>query len=78
MFYSYLKLNILVRLALSNSHHVEVLTCESCGGRIRTYDLQVMSLASYQLLHSAMFLAVHTRLELVTSCGTGRHSNHLN
>ena len=26
----------------------------SCGGRIRTCDLQVMSLASYQLLHSAM------------------------
>ena len=28
--------------------------CCSCGGRIRTCDLQVMSLASYQLLHSAM------------------------
>ena len=28
----------------------------SCGGRIRTCDLQVMSLASYQLLHSAMLL----------------------
>ena len=27
----------------------------SCGGRTRTCDLQVMSLASYQLLHSAMF-----------------------
>ena len=27
-----------------------------CGGRTRTCDLQVMSLASYQLLHSAMFL----------------------
>ncbi len=26
----------------------------SCGGRIRTCDLQVMSLASYQLLHSAI------------------------
>ena len=26
----------------------------SCGGRTRTCDLQVMSLASYQLLHSAM------------------------
>ncbi len=25
-----------------------------CGGRTRTCDLQVMSLASYQLLHSAM------------------------
>ena len=29
----------------------------SCGGRIRTCDLQVMSLASYQLLHSAMFFS---------------------
>ena len=28
---------------------------ESCGGRTRTCDLQVMSLASYQLLHSAMY-----------------------
>ena len=28
----------------------------SCGGRTRTCDLQVMSLASYQLLHSAIFL----------------------
>ena len=26
----------------------------SCGGRTRTCDLQVMSLASYQLLHSAI------------------------
>lgn len=26
----------------------------SCGGSTRTNDLQVMSLASYQLLHSAM------------------------
>ena len=30
-------------------------TC-SCGGRTRTCDLQVMSLASYQLLHSAMLI----------------------
>ena len=27
-----------------------------CGGPTRTGDLQVMSLASYQLLHPAMFL----------------------
>ncbi len=27
----------------------------SCGGRTRTCDLQVMSLASYQLLHSAIY-----------------------
>ena len=27
-----------------------------CGGPTRTGDLQVMSLASYQLLHSAMFV----------------------
>ena len=26
----------------------------SCGGSTRTNDLQVMSLASYQLLHSAI------------------------
>ena len=26
-----------------------------CGGSTRTNDLKVMSLASYQLLHSAMF-----------------------
>ena len=30
---------------------------QSCGGRIRTCDLQVMSLASYQLLHSAMLFS---------------------
>ena len=30
----------------------------SCGGRIRTCDLQVMSLASYQLLHSAMLFLI--------------------
>ena len=29
-------------------------TILSCGGRTRTCDLQVMSLASYQLLHSAI------------------------
>ena len=33
-----------------------ILTLFSCGGRTRTCDLQVMSLASYQLLHSAIFL----------------------
>ena len=33
----------------------------SCGGRIRTCDLQVMSLASYQLLHSAMFLILRVQ-----------------
>ena len=30
--------------------------CFSCGGPTRTGDLQVMSLASYQLLHPAMIL----------------------
>ena len=30
----------------------------SCGGRTRTCDLQVMSLASYQLLHSAIFIVL--------------------
>ena len=29
-------------------------TILSCGGKTRTCDLQVMSLASYQLLHSAI------------------------
>ena len=33
----------------------------SCGGRTRTCDLQVMSLASYQLLHSAI-LTIAIRL----------------
>ena len=32
------------------------LLCVSCGGPTRTGDLQVMSLASYQLLHSAMYI----------------------
>ena len=35
--------------------------CNGCGGRTRTCDLQVMSLASYQLLHSAMFF--HLRVQ---------------
>ena len=40
-----------------------------CGGRTRTCDLQVMSLASYQLLHSAM-------LFLICGCkGTAKFSN---
>lgn len=30
-------------------------TFMSCGDPTRTDDLQVMSLASYQLLHSAMY-----------------------
>ena len=30
----------------------------SCGGRTRTCDLQVMSLASYQLLHSAVLFLI--------------------
>ena len=36
----------------------ECLSFNSCGGRIRTCDLQVMSLASYQLLHSAMLFSL--------------------
>ena len=32
--------------------------CYCCGDPTRTDDLQVMSLASYQLLHSAMFKSV--------------------
>ena len=30
----------------------------SCGGRTRTCDLQVMSLASYQLLHTAIYQTI--------------------
>ena len=30
----------------------------SCGGKTRTCDLQVMSLASYQLLHSAILTMI--------------------
>ena len=37
----------------------------SCGGRIRTCDLQVMSLASYQLLHSAMFFLKRVQISCV-------------
>ena len=33
-----------------------------CGGRTRTCDLQVMSLASYQLLHSAMYHSTRFRI----------------
>ena len=36
-----------------------------CGGPTRTGDLQVMSLASYQLLHSAIIL---TGLPVVCGC----------
>ena len=43
---SFNKKNILVNFCLSG--------CYSCGGKTRTCDLQVMSLASYQLLHSAI------------------------
>ena len=39
-------------VAIQKKEHRSVLC--SCGGRTRTCDLQVMSLASYQLLHSAM------------------------
>ena len=38
-----------------------------CGGRTRTCDLQVMSLARYQLQHSAM-LAVQNSLLLNCEC----------
>ena len=41
----------------------------SCGGSTRTNDLQVMSLASYQLLHSAMssFISAHCSYFLFVS-----------
>ena len=48
---------LLLRLGMLYKKRVEVLlnfnSC-CCGGSTRTNDLQVMSLASYQLLHSAM------------------------
>ena len=46
------------------------LRLDSCGGRTRTCDLQVMSLASYQLLHSAV-------LFLICGCkGTTKNRNY--
>ncbi len=40
----------------------------SCGGPTRTNDLQVMSLASYQLLHSAiLFLFASAKVILFVS-----------
>ena len=39
----------------ANVEHNQLL--DSCGGRNRTCDLQVMSLASYQLLHSAILFS---------------------
>ena len=36
--------------------HANVVCCLCCGGPTRTGDLQVMSLASYQLLHSAIII----------------------
>ena len=46
------------RLVFTNKNNllnISRLPIKSCGGRTRTCDLQVMSLASYQLLHSAIF-----------------------
>ena len=46
-------------LNVKSAQLVDFSTCYAdigCGGRTRTCDLQVMSLASYQLLHSAIFL----------------------
>ena len=41
-----------------------------CGGRTRTCDLQVMSLASYQLLHSAILtIAIRLTIEVFLNCG---------
>ena len=65
-------------MSLRNAHKrimVEVPLCKgisticSCGGRTRTCDLQVMSLASYQLLHSAILtilfaIPIYKRLAL--------------
>ena len=41
----------------------------SCGGRTRTCDLQVMRLASYQLLHSAILtIAIRLTIEVFLNC----------
>ena len=41
----------------------------SCGGKTRTCDLQVMSLASYQLLHSAILtIANRLTIEVFLNC----------
>ena len=48
---------------------------ESCGGRTRTCDLQVMSLASYQLLHSAMLIMGFSRKALQRYCFFTRYAN---
>ena len=40
-----------------------------CGGRTRTCDLQVMSLASYQLLHSAILtIAIRLTIGVFLNC----------
>ena len=45
------------------------LRLDSCGGRTRTCDLQVMSLASYQLLHSAILtIAIRLTVEVFLNC----------
>ncbi len=50
------KVHYPLRAMDANVEHNQLL--DSCGGRNRTCDLQVMSLASYQLLHSAMYYLV--------------------
>ena len=50
----------------------------SCGGRTRTCDLQVMSLASYQLLHSAiltMFQKHFSELRVQSYGLSGEYAN---
>ena len=44
------------RKTKTDKYFVKYIIRCSCGGRTRTCDLQVMSLASYQLLHSAMLI----------------------
>ena len=50
-------------------HHIIEVQC--CGGSIRTRDLQVMSLASYQLLHSAI------NAQLLTGVTQNQYWRHL-
>lgn len=53
-----IRLMVIVKMVLKHKTQLTFLKLIafvlSCGGSTRTNDLQVMSLASYQLLHSAM------------------------
>ena len=56
MFSNCLNFVPLIKRRMDNSLLFSLSSNHGCGDTTRTCDLQVMSLASYQLLHSAMFL----------------------